>query len=107
MLKIFRRKNKGQSAIEYAALLIIVIGSFIAAENYIKRGLQGRWKATVDDLGDQYDPRTAATAIRHTIVSNVQTQIVTLNALGGFFTSRQDMTNSTERKIGSRTIGAY
>lgn len=93
--------------LEYIALGTIVLAAFVAAGNYIKRGLQGRWKATVDELGDQYDPRTASTSIRHTIVSNIQTQVVTINALGGFYTSRQDITNSTEKKFGSRTIGAY
>ena len=107
MLRSLRKKNKGQSAIEYVAILTIVIGSFVAAGNYIKRGLQGRWKATVDDLGDQYDPRVASTSIRHTIVSNTETKIVTLPATDGFYTSRQDNSISVEKKTGSRTVGAY
>ena len=107
MLKAFRRKRLGQSIIEYVAIVTIVLGAFVAAGNYIKRGLQGRWKATVDDLGDQYDPRVASTDLRHTIISNNETRIIVLNAQKGFYTSRIDITNSTESKSGSRTIGAY
>lgn len=55
MLKYLRnRKNKGQSAVEYTILIIIVIGALLSIQVYIKRGIQGRLRSAADDIGDQY-----------------------------------------------------
>lgn len=50
----FLRKMKGQSTLEYAVLVIIVIGALLSIQMYIKRGLQGRLRSAADDIGDQY-----------------------------------------------------
>lgn len=53
MLKFFRKK-KAQSTLEYAVLIIIVIGALLSIQTYIKRGIQGRLRQASDDIGDQY-----------------------------------------------------
>jgi cytoskeletal protein RodZ len=50
----FLRKRKGQSTLEYAVLIIIVLGALLSIQVYIKRGIQGRLKSATDDIGDQY-----------------------------------------------------
>ena len=50
----FLRKIKGQSTLEYAVLIIIIIGALLSIQVYIKRGLQGRLKQATDDIGDQF-----------------------------------------------------
>ena len=55
MLK-FLRKMKGQSTLEYAILIVIIIGALLSIQVYIKRGLQGRLKSATDDIGDQFSP---------------------------------------------------
>lgn len=47
---------KGQSTVEYVALIIIVIAAFIVMSAYYKRGLQGRYRQAGDVLsaGGQY-----------------------------------------------------
>lgn len=52
----FLRKMKGQSTLEYAVLIIIVIGALLSIQVYIKRGVQGRLKSAADDIGEQYSP---------------------------------------------------
>ena len=52
----FLKKIKGQSTLEYAILIIIVIGALLSIQVYIKRGIQGRLKTAADDIGDQYSP---------------------------------------------------
>ena len=52
----FLRKIKGQSTLEYAVLIIIIIGALLSIQVYIKRGIQGRMKSASDDIGDQYSP---------------------------------------------------
>lgn len=50
------RRKKGQSTLEYAILVIIIIGALVAIQTYIKRGVQGRLKSAADDIGDQFSP---------------------------------------------------
>lgn len=51
-----RRSRRGQSTLEYAILIVIVIGALVAIQFYIKRGIQGRFKSATDDIGDQFSP---------------------------------------------------
>lgn len=108
---LFRKNKKGQTALEYVAVLILCIGAFLAMQHYVKRGLQGRWKAQVDELGDQYDPRTAVTSIRETLSSSTNTAIIVMNSEvegeGGYWTKRTDQTVSVETRTGSTSVGAY
>ena len=55
MFKLLR-KIKGQSTLEYAILIIIIIGALLSIQIYIKRGLQGRFRSSADDIGDQFSP---------------------------------------------------
>ena len=55
MFKLLR-KIKGQSTLEYAILIIIIIGALLSIQVYIKRGLQGRLRSASDDIGDQFSP---------------------------------------------------
>lgn len=52
----FLNKRKGQSTLEYAVLIVIIIAALLAMNQYIKRGLQGRLKSSADDIGDQFSP---------------------------------------------------
>lgn len=53
-LNKLRRRKKGQSTLEYAILIIIIIGALLSIQVYIKRGIQGRLKGAADDIGDQF-----------------------------------------------------
>ncbi len=100
-------KKAGQSTLEFTILTIIIIGVFMAASDYVKRGIQGRWKSAVDDLGDQYDPRTANTDLTSVLISNSDMRISTINQTdGGVVTFRNDTTDSLEVKQGSVVVGA-
>jgi uncharacterized protein (UPF0333 family) len=50
----YLRKKRAQSSLEYAILIIIVLGALLTIQVYIKRGIQGRLKSATDDIGDQY-----------------------------------------------------
>ncbi len=101
------RKNRGQSVFEYLVMVTIVLAAFLAIGNYAKRALQGRWKAAVDDLGDQYDPRVANSRVQYTVGSRTSTRVETMNSVDGYWTSRSDKTNSLETKTGYISVGAY
>lgn len=51
-----KRRKRGQSTLEYAILIIIIIGALLSIQVYIKRGVQGRLKSAADDIGTQFSP---------------------------------------------------
>jgi Flp pilus assembly pilin Flp len=108
---MLRRNSKGQSLLEYVILIVIVIGVFIAMQQYVKRGIQGRWKAAVDDLGEQYDPRKANSSVVHAVETDSKTTITTRNGtvdgFSGLWTDRTDLTNTTIYKTGTADVGKY
>lgn len=46
----------GQSTLEYAVVIVIVIAAALAMQIYMKRGIQGKLRAATDDIGGQYVP---------------------------------------------------
>lgn len=51
------RLKGGQSLLEYAMCLAIVIAAMIPMQIYVKRGISGKLRAAADTTGEQYDPR--------------------------------------------------
>ena len=70
MKRCILRARKGQSVLEYAILLGVVVAVVIAAQLYFKRGLQGRWKDASDQIGEQFT--TAATYTSQTRQQSVR-----------------------------------
>lgn len=105
-------RKKGQSTLEYCVLIIVLLGALLTIQNYFKRGIQGRWKAAVDDLGDQYDPRVTNTDIRHGLAMNSETRIRTVpgqsgSGKSGVWTLRDEAANSAETKTGFSRVGGF
>lgn len=106
-------KRKGQTILEYTVILIIILGVVIAMKDYVKRGIQGRWKSAADNFGDQYDPQTVNSSIMYATQVNAQSIVSVVNGsdnssgttLKGQWTNRVDMSNSLETKTGSTQVG--
>jgi len=98
----FFHKTKGQSTLEYAVLVMIIIGALVTIQTYIKRGVQGRLKSSSDDIGDQFSPGNT-NAIKTTTVHSKTQQLFGQDAQG---TAKQgqstdkivepEVTNTTE-----------
>ena len=67
-----KKKTRGQSTLEYAVLIIIVIGALLSIQVYIKRGVQGRLKSATDDIGDQYLPGNTNVHMFTHVLSNTR-----------------------------------
>ena len=93
MFKMFNNK-KAQSTLEYAILIIIIIGALLAVQTYIKRGIQGKLKSSSDDIGDQFSPD-------NTKVSKVTT--TRSNTVESFGTDGQGV-SKTAIKAGEKEI---
>jgi len=82
--------RKSQSTLEYAALFAIVVGAIIAGQVYMKRGLQGKYKSSADQLGEQYSFESTAGTITTTISSTTDESVS-----GGVTTTDQHQEQDT------------
>jgi hypothetical protein len=48
---------RAQSTIEYALFVLVVVLAGLAMTVYAKRAMQGGFRSSSDELGEQYDPR--------------------------------------------------
>jgi hypothetical protein len=48
------RRLKGQSTLEYAMVIAIVVGALLVMQIYMRRGLQGKLRESTDSVGAQY-----------------------------------------------------
>ena len=93
----YLRQKRAQSSLEYAVLIVVIIGALLSIQNYIKRGVQGRLKSAADDIGDQFSVGN----------TNVIKKTKTISATHDTFTAGQsnsilngqEYTNTTEKSI--------
>ena len=93
--------KRSQSVLEYSILMVIIIAAFLTMQISIKRSFQGRWKQSVDELGDQYDTNAFSSNIRYATntVSESRVQAVMgvlYNGTNGMLTYRTDTSNGAE-----------
>ncbi len=49
--------SRGQSVLEYTLLVVAIVGALACLFNYVKRGVQGRFKMGADTISErQYEP---------------------------------------------------
>ena len=48
-------RRRGQSTLEYAALVACIVAAIIIMQRYFNRAAQGKWKSAADQLGEQFD----------------------------------------------------
>ena len=105
------RRRQGQSTIEYMVLVTIILAVFLTMSQYFKRGVQGRWRAAIDDIGEQYDPRVTNSRVTHVLEANTVMVVTTvpgsIDGQNGVWTMRNDQTNSLETRSGGSTVGAF
>jgi len=103
------RNRRGQTIMEYTVIVIVVVGVMIAMKDYVKRGIQGRWKSAADQVGEQYDPQNVNSDVNYATQSNSLSLVTVVNgtSLGtqGQWTNREDQANSIDTKTGLTQIG--
>ncbi len=57
------RKIKGQSTLEYAMIIAVVVGAILAMQIYLRRGVQGRLRESIDSVGGQYSAGNVKTTV--------------------------------------------
>lgn len=83
-------KNKGQSTLEYAMLVVCVVAAFISMAVYLKRGVNGRLRSEAEGVSLPFDPAghsysftTTQTGVERT-VSAIKASPVDINGNGDY-----------------------
>lgn len=97
-----RLNKKGQSTLEYAVIIAVIVAALIAMQAYVKRGLQGRLRQASDDIGEQFSTSNTSTNMTTTITVNSTERI-----LPGNNSTTTTNTRQTQNRTGSETIGNF
>ena len=106
--------RRGQTILEYTVIFIIILGVMIAMKDYLKRGIQGRWKSASDDFGQQYDPQFINSNLMFSTQSNSESIVTVDNgtycgvggSIDGQWTNRIYSSNSLDTKTGYSQVGS-
>ena len=104
MLQYLNQK-RGQSTLEYAVLVVVIIGALLTIQVYIKRGVQGRLKSAADDIGDQYSDGN--TNVIHTVTRNSNTEELANQSGSSTVMQNPEVTNISENSIIINTQQEY
>ena len=100
-----KRRQKGQSTLEYAILIIIIIGALLSIQVYIKRGIQGRLKSATDDIGEQFAPGN--TNALKTVTTTARTRETFSGGVTSSVLSNREMTVTDSHSQIQNTIQPY
>jgi len=65
-----RVNKRAQGMLEYAVLIAIIVAVIVGMQVYVKRALQGKFKQTADQMGEQFTTNpTKAYTIKTTSIS--------------------------------------
>ena len=53
------RNRKGQSVVEYAVMIAVVIAALLVMQIYMKHGIAGKIRESTDQVGEQFTPHLA------------------------------------------------
>jgi uncharacterized protein (UPF0333 family) len=94
--------RRGQSTLEYAILILIVIVALLAMQVYLKRGVQGRMRESTDNIGEAYSPAYTVSEFTLTSASTTHETVE-----GPAQTSKTELLDRTDTRTGSETIPEY
>lgn len=80
-------QRKGQSTLEYAIVIGVVVAALIALNLYMQRGVQGKLKESTDQVGRQFEPTNFSLGWTTTASGNTITKETRNNTTGGTTTS--------------------
>jgi len=93
--------RKGQSTVEYALIIAVVVAGLLLMQHYVKRGYAGKLKSASDEMGEQFDPGTYSANFAISQTSNVQQTVKDKE------TETRHLTEQQNVKTGKETVGAW
>jgi len=97
------RGRRGQSVLEYAVIIAVVVGALLAINIYMKRGLENRMRQSGDDVGKQF--AAGATQITRNTTHNSLIVETTEQAVTTTNTERDASTFQGIESVGNFNLG--
>lgn len=90
---MFIKNRKGQSILEYAILVLIVVAGIMAMQVWIKRGLQQRFRSNAEQIGegDLFSPGKT-TGSYTTVITSENKEKQTAGAINTTYTTGKNKT---------------
>ena len=98
------RKKDGQTILEYAILIALVVGVLLIMQTFVKRGYQGSLKASADRMGEQFSTSGETIKVEQAQVGDQlsHTEILTKPGVYSWHTNESGETTAvTQNKIES------
>lgn len=71
---MWRKGKKGQSTMEYAIIIAVVVSALLAMQYYMGRGVQGKLRDSIDSVGQQYSAGNVKSKVTTHQLSTSKTQ---------------------------------
>lgn len=98
-------RRKGQSILEYAMIIAVVVAALLAIQIYMKRGVQGKLRSSADDIGGQFEAEktkvVSKTGRTGTTVEETTAGVTTVSTGIGPSTKAEETTSSGFESVGS------
>ena len=100
------KRLKGQSTLEYALIIAVIVGALLAMQVYFKRGVQGKLREATDDIGGQYSAgNVTAKYITQQDTDKVTKESFGTTAIGGEGVSKTEVVTAAEVTTSAKDVG--
>lgn len=102
---------RGQSAIEYAVLIAVVVLALVTMQIYIKRGISGKLRAAADSVGEPYHPKQTDADFTLSVISDTMTEAKLLkdqqvdDTTADVMVTTSTINDETTTRTGAETVG--
>lgn len=104
-MRLKQRLKEGQTLLEFVVLFIVLAGALFAMQKYVQRGVQGKWKESIEGMGKQYDPAgNSITTYSTNSTAETDVDLVYDPSTGNYHTLRTDTLNMIEDKTEQMNI---
>jgi hypothetical protein len=97
--------QKAQSTLEVTVVLAIFIAALLSMATYIKRGMQGNYRNSADELGSQYEPENTTADRTYSEFSSSITDSETVEDAGKLKTTTNSNENNASTRSGWEEVG--
>jgi uncharacterized protein (UPF0333 family) len=89
--------KRGQSTLEYAVLIVVIIAALVAMQVYLKRGVQGRMRESADQIGEPFSPG-------YTVSNRVTTTFAQSQEVSDAYSTTTTILNQFQNRTGAENV---
>ena len=98
-----RAHVRGQSTIEFALLIVVVIAALVAMQIYLRNALQGKLRQSSDQIGSQWDADQGEYTITSSASSKRKQTVTTAGVSTDTTTADDTQTRDVKETVGKDT----